>query len=140
MGHFGGFMAVHFLFVYTLFVKGVTGSDSGGDLREVAALFVSLWPALAALFVSHAYSFFVNFLGRKEYRGRTMGDQMSEPYGRIVFMHLVLIFGGFLVMLLGDPAPVLILVIVLKIWFDLRAHQKQRRPKRSTTPETAAST
>ena len=39
---------------------------------------------------------------------------------------LTLASGGFLVLLLGDPAPVLILVIVLKIGFDLRAHRKQR--------------
>jgi hypothetical protein len=121
LGHFGGFMAV------------------GGDLSEVAGLFVSLWPALLALFVSHAYSFFVNFLGRREYRGRTIGDQMSEPYARIIFMHLVLIFGGFLVLLLGDPMPVLVLVIVLKIWMDLRAHRKQRMRKKATAPESGAS-
>jgi hypothetical protein len=126
IGHFGGFMAVHFLFIYTLFVKGIQGSDSGGDLTEVAGLFIALWPALLALFLSHGYSFFANFLGRKEYRGRTAGDQMSEPYSRIVFMHLVLIFGGGLTLLLGGPTPVLLLVIAAKIWFDLRAHLKQR--------------
>jgi hypothetical protein len=139
LGHFGGFMAVHFLFVYSLFVKGITGSDSGGDLGEVMQLFVSLWPALAALFVSHAYSFFANFIGRREYRGRTISDQMSEPYARIVFMHLVLIFGGFGVLLLGDPVPILVVVIVLKIWMDLRAHRKQRARRRTTVPENGAS-
>jgi hypothetical protein len=139
LAHFGGFMSVHFLFIYTLFVKGVTGSDSGGDLGEVWQLFVSLWPALAALFVSHAYSFFANFIGRREYRSRTVSDQMSEPYARIVFMHLILIFGGFLALALGDPTPVLIVVIVLKIWFDLRAHRKERSRKRASAPENAAS-
>jgi hypothetical protein len=57
LGHFGGFMAIHFLFIYTIFVKGPQGmSDSGGDLADVAQLFVNLWPALLALFISHAYS------------------------------------------------------------------------------------
>ena len=54
---------------------------------------------------------------------------MGEPYARIVFMHLALIFGGFLTLLLGSPTPVLLLVIGAKIWFDLRAHLRQRRPK-----------
>ena len=127
LGHFGGFMAVHFLFIYTIFIEGFGkgGSVSSGDLSEVAALFVSLWPALLALFVSHGYSFFANFIGRGEYHKRTVGNQMSEPYGRIVFMHLVLIFGGGLSLALGDPAPVLLIVIALKIVFDLRAHLKQ---------------
>jgi hypothetical protein len=128
-GHFGGFMAVHFLFVYGIFVEGMQDGGSGGDLAEVAALFVALWPALLALFLSHGYSFFANFLGRREYRDRTVKDQMAEPYTRIVFMHLVLIFGGGLALILGGPTPVLLLVIGAKIWFDLRAHLKQRRSK-----------
>jgi hypothetical protein len=128
-GHFGGFMAVHFLFIYGIFVEGMQDGGSGGDLAEVGQLFFDLWPALLALFLSHGYSFFVNFLGRQEYRGRTVGDQMGEPYSRIVFMHLVLIFGGGLTLILGGPTPVLLLVIGAKIWFDLRAHLKERAKK-----------
>jgi len=127
LGHFGGFMAVHFLFIYTFFVVGVHNDmDSGGNLSDVAQLFIHLWPALIALFASHAYSFFKNFLGRHEYRGRDLSKQMGEPYSRIVFMHLVLIFGGGLSLFLGEPAPVLILVIGLKVYFDIKAHLKQR--------------
>jgi hypothetical protein len=126
IGHFGGFMAVHFLFIYTLFVKGLEGGESSaGNLDEVAQLFVNLWPALLALFLSHAFSFYRNFLGRNEYRGRTMRKQMSEPYSRIIFMHLVIIFGGGLSLFLGEPAPVLLIVIGLKIIFDVKAHLKE---------------
>jgi len=125
VGHFGGFMAIHFLFLYTIFVKPQSGMVAGDDLADVAQLFVTLWPALAALFISHAFSFYKNFLGRKEYRGRTVNQQMTEPYSRIIFMHMVLIFGGGLTMVLGNPAPVLLLVIGLKIYFDVKAHLKQ---------------
>jgi hypothetical protein len=51
---------------------------------------------------------------------------MSEPYGRIVFMHLVLIFGGAVTMFLGESTPVLLVVIGLKIGFDIKAHLKER--------------
>ena len=126
IGHFGGFMAVHFLFIYTIFVEpSQSGGSSGGDLAQVAALFTGLWPALLALFASHAFSFFANFMGRREYVGRKVNDQMGEPYGRIIFMHLVLIFGGGLAMVLGTPAPVILIVIALKIFFDVKAHLKQ---------------
>jgi hypothetical protein len=124
--HFGGFMAVHFMFIYTIFIQQFqAGGESAGELAEVALLFTSLWPALAALFISHAYSFVSNFLGRKEYRGKTVNDQMSEPYGRIMFMQLVLIIGGGLTMALGSPVPVLLIMIALKIFFDVKAHLKQ---------------
>lgn len=125
VGHFGAFMAVHFLFIYGIFVQGMQ-DNSGGDLTEVAAMFVNLWPALAVLFASHAFSFIANFLGRKEYRGRSVQTQMSEPYSRIILMHLVLILGGGLTLVLGEAMPVLFLVIVLKIVADVKAHLKQR--------------
>jgi hypothetical protein len=64
-------------------------------------------------------------MGRREYVGRKVNDQMGEPYGRIIFMHLVLIFGGGLAMVLGTPAPVILIVIALKIFFDVKAHLKQ---------------
>ena len=131
IGHFGGFMAVHFLFIYTLFVRGLQGGESSaGNLDEVAQLFVNLWPALLALFLSHAFSFYHNFLGRNEYRGRTVSKQMSEPYSRIIFMHLVIIFGGGLSLFLGEPAPVLLIVIGLKIVFDVKAHLKEHDGRR----------
>jgi len=125
-GHFGGFMAVHFLFLNILFIQGFDG-NGGGELAEVTQMFAGLWPALALLFFSHAFSYFRNFLGRKEHLGRTIRTQMSEPYQRIVFMHLVLIFGGGLSLVLGESTPVLMLVIVIKIWVDVRAHLKQRQ-------------
>jgi hypothetical protein len=135
ISHFGAFMAVHFLFLYALFIEGPRGFESGHQLADVAQLFIALWPALAVLFLSHAYSFFSNFLGRAEYRGRTLGGQMSEPYSRIVFMHLVLIFGGGLTLVLGEPAPVLLIVIVLKIAADVRAHLRQRAVGRGDRKE-----
>jgi hypothetical protein len=131
-GHFGGFMAVHFLFIYTLFVRGAEGGGADGDLAGAIELFVRLWPALLALFISHGFSFFHNFLGRREYRGRSVNQQMTEPYGRIVFMHLVLIFGGGLTLILGGPMLVLLAVIILKILFDVKAHLREhRRPRLS---------
>ena len=125
VGHFGAFMSVHFLFIYGIFIQGVQ-DNSGGDLSEVMQMFTDLWPALAILFASHAFSFFHNFLGRKEYLGRGVQTQMAEPYRRIVFMHVVVILGGGLTLVLGKPTPVLLLVIALKIYFDVKAHLKQR--------------
>ena len=135
VGHFGGFMAVHFLFLYTIFIEGALSDPaSSGNLEQVAGLFLELWPALAALFLSHCYSFFRNFIGRREYLGRTLQNQMSEPYSRIIFMHMVLIFGGGLALVLGEPTPVLVIVIGLKILFDVRAHLKQREPRGNRSP------
>jgi len=129
-GHYGGFMTVHFLFVYAFFIRGF--ESTGSDLPVLAVLadiFVPLWPALLALLVGHGVSFYINFLGRREFEGRNVGQQMSEPYKRLVILHVTIIFGGWLIRLLKTPVPALILLIVLKTVVDLRAHRKEHRGK-----------
>ena len=96
-----------------------------GDLREAANLFVTLWPALAALFISHGVSFVTNFIGNKEYHYKTVREQMTAPYSRISLMHVTLIVGGFITMILRDPMPVLLIFMVAKIIIDVRSHMKE---------------
>jgi hypothetical protein len=131
-GHYGGFMAGHFLFVYYLFVRGweTTGPETGAQ-AALTDLFVPLWPALLALLVSHGVSFYTNFLGRKEYVGRKVQEQMAEPYKRIIVMHVTIIFGGWMILLLRSPVPALILLIALKTAVDLRAHRREHGDKAS---------
>jgi hypothetical protein len=126
-GHFGGFMSIHFLFIYLMFVRGfgAKGPDSGA-FEALTHLFVPLWPALLALFLSHGISFAMNFIARREYESATVQRLMTAPYGRIVLMHLTLIFGGWVVALLHDPMPALVMLIVLKVVADLRGHYGER--------------
>jgi hypothetical protein len=53
---------------------------------------------------------------------------MGEPYSRIIFMQFVLILGGGLSMIIGQTGPVLLAVIALKIYFDVKAHIKEHAP------------
>jgi hypothetical protein len=127
VGHFGGFMAVHFLFIYEMFVRGINARGPGpGAIEALSHLFTPLWPALLALFVSHGISFVLNFLARREYQRTTVSRLMAAPYGRIVMMQFTLIFGGWVVMWLKNPLPALVLLIVLKVAADLRAHFGER--------------
>ena len=135
-GHYGGFMAGHFLFIYEIFVRGSYARGSApGAVEALTQLFLPLWPALLALFVSHGISFTMNFIGRREYRHTTVSRLMAAPYGRIVLMHVTLIFGGWVVMLLENPLPALVLLIVLKVAADLRAHYGERRVKAVAAPK-----
>lgn len=141
LGHYGAFMAIHFMLVYYMFVRGFSAGPEPGASAALAALFVPLWPALLAMVVSHGVSFFYNFLGRREYVGRTMNQQTVEPYQRMALLQVSLIFGAWPVLLMGQPLPGLLLLVALKIVMDLRAHFKERggqpkkeRPERKRPP------
>jgi|GEM_PF-218785 len=136
LGHFGGFMVGHLLFIYALFLTGPDSTDP--SVSQVFTDFVVLWPALLGLTVSHAISFRMNFLGRQEYQNRTVNDQMSAPYKRIIIMHMTIIFGGFLTMAFETPLLALVLLIVLKILVDVKAHVSEHR--RNPLPKSGSPT
>lgn len=142
LGHFGGFMAGHFFFIYALFIEGLetdgtvaAGADAG-VLGTMSDIFGPLYPALLALFLSHGVSFFTNFLWRREYAGRDPSEQMKEPYKRIAVMHISIIFGGWFILALGTPAWALVLLVVLKTGVDLAAHRKEHGARDSGPRET----
>jgi hypothetical protein len=116
--HYGGFTLGHGVFVFALFGSMVLGPNLGLNLSGI--LF-----GVLGLFISHGFSFFDNFLGKKEYLQISPQSAFISPYGRIVVMHLTILFGAFLVVIFRAPIMVLVLLIVLKIGLDIGAHQKE---------------
>ena len=124
IGHFGGFMAGHFLLIYGLFLRN-TSLQAMGPGDALRAMFIPIWGSIAVLFISHGVSFYTNFLGEREYEGATIKGLMTAPYQRIILMHLTLIFGGWIIMLLGMPAGALGVLLLLKTAADLQAHRTE---------------
>jgi hypothetical protein len=107
--HYGIFMAVHGVFLYTFF--------------RVPRLPLVQWLLTTLLlFTSHGVSYLVYFLGRGEYRAISPSQQMARPYGRIVLMHITIILGGVLLQTLHGPTVLLALLVGIKIMVDLIAH------------------
>lgn len=131
IGHFGGFMAGHFLLIYGLFLRGNTGAWAPGAAAELSAIFNPIWTSIAALFISHGISFYTNFLQQREYDGATVSGLMTAPYSRVMVMHLTLIFGGWIILLIGMPTGALVVLLVLKTLLDLRAHRREHAPIRA---------
>jgi hypothetical protein len=126
LGHFGGFMAMHFLFIYLLFIRGLHAAGPEPGVRDaLLRIFVPLWIPLAALAISHGVSFVSNFLGRREYERTRVQALMAAPYSRIMVMQFTVIFGGWVVLLLKNPVPALALLVLIKTAMDLRAHRRE---------------
>jgi hypothetical protein len=130
--HYGVFTAVHGVFVIFLFGM-LGGFIKPGDFTsgpfDVFGIMgkLQLWWSVLALAVSHAVSFGVNYVGNGEYKKSNVVLLMLQPYGRVVIMHITVLFGGFLVILFGSPIIGLILLIFLKTFIDILAHLRQHR-------------
>ena len=129
--HYGMFTAVHGLFVLELFgpepVKKMVHSpfESGPYLYAIEHGHFSYM--LAFLIFSHTFSFVTNYIMKEEYETTTLQRLMSAPYGRVVVLHLTVLFGGFLLLWLGSPLAGLVLLLGLKIVFDVLAHAREHR-------------
>lgn len=124
VGHYGAFMVAHLLFIYVLFF-GELGGEVEINRTQVFDDLEALWPALLGLLISHGLSYYINFVKTNKRMWRSMTVQMREPYRRIMIMHITLILGGFLVINFGTGVGALMLLLLLKIAADLRAHLAQ---------------
>ena len=122
--HYGAFCYGHLSLVVAIFGDGEIG------LRAVSALAGmsqgSFWISVAAIFASHLFSFFTNYIGAGEYRRTSLFLLMQRPYGRIMVMQASIIFGAGLVTWLGTQLPMLLVLIVVKTAVDIRMHEKER--------------
>ena len=125
--HYGMFTLVHGIFVFAVFGSFITPipplTEESSILARIGGLDL-LW-GVVPLLISHTYSLIANYIGLGEYRTTSLSTLMTQPYERVVILHLVIIFGGILVSFLGAPVAGLVLLIVLKTAFDVRAHLKQ---------------
>ncbi len=136
--HYGGFMAVHGIFL-GVFLSGF--QDAAGDpfsfsfVREILphttdpmTITKSGFMAVIGLFISHLFSFILNFLMNKRKYETSLPGQMIRPYKRIVIMHLTIILGAFIFLGLGrNSIFIAILWIFIKICADIYALSKDLR-------------
>jgi len=125
--HYGAFCMGHGVFLASFFPAGPDGSrDLAGVLRSMffdrAALI-----AITGIVLSHAYSYFHNYIGRGEYLRANMQQMMFRPYKRIVVTHLFIFAGAFALQVLGSPVAALLAFIGLKISIDGYAHLQERK-------------
>jgi Family of unknown function (DUF6498) len=126
--HYGMFTFIHGVLVVALFGGGLRSGVGFPTLEkfwQIAHENYLGW-AILGLAVSRGISFVTNYLGNGEYQRANLQQLMAQPYGRIVVLHLTILFGGFLMMALHSPVWGLLLLVGLKIVLDLRGHLAER--------------
>ncbi|HEY6807960.1 MAG TPA: DUF6498-containing protein [Gemmatimonadales bacterium] len=126
--HYGIFTLVHGMFVVTLF---------GGHQYDRANLFsvsgmlhvvrtAGIGYAVAFLVVSHGFSFIHNYIASGEYLRVDLKGLMTQPYARIVVLHITTLIGGALATAAGAPLMAVVVLVLLKTAVDLQAHLAER--------------
>ena len=125
--HYGMFTLVHGVALRAIFLDGpgvplFESVQANFQLMEQAGL----WWACAALVISHGFSFFSNFVRLNGEAPLSTRALMMAPYSRVMVLHACVVLGAFLVELLETPVAGLVVLIVMKIGMDIRAHNRQR--------------
>jgi hypothetical protein len=120
--HYGIFVFMCFGMIHMLAMR-----EMGRDFAAGSYYLGFLLP-IAVLAVTHGVSFRVNFLGKREYIGRTGEQQMFKPYGRVLLMALTVFIGIGLVMVTNLPAAAAVLFVPAKLLADLHAHFRDHKP------------
>jgi len=128
--HYGLFCFGHLSAITSIF-SDATGTATAWQYFFAVPLAVAwkspLWLGIAAITASHFFSFFANFIAGGEYRRTTVTELMRRPYGRIIVLHVAIIFGAALIQWLGSPVMMLVVLIAAKIALDLRLHLAERK-------------
>lgn len=129
--HYGGFWIGHGFFVFFIVgfaSRGLFGFLSGFDPLGNASRDPQILLIALLLLLSHGTSFLINYVGRREYLNTTPYRQMFQPYGRLVILHVTIIFGAFAVIALGQPAVLVAILVIFKtaadLFFHLREHAR----------------
>lgn len=124
--HYGMFCYGHGAFIFSMFSDGSMNNGARDSAVATELLTGGMLLAIGLLASSHLFSFFRNFLGDGEYKRTHAATLMMRPYGRIVALHITIIFGAFLTTALGSPLGLLVILMVLKTLVDLAMHQSER--------------
>ncbi len=140
--HYGFFCMVHGMFVFALLgnqdlpLETSEGGNFAGPLSglgDMIGMILSgpgLWAAIA-LVISHLGSFWMNYLGKGEFRWASAITLMVTPYGRIVILHMAIIIGGFLIATCGSPVLLMAILVIgktiLDVFFHKRSHKKMAK-------------
>jgi hypothetical protein len=115
--HYGAFCAGHGFFAVILVGGALQGHD---PFEAVQGIWNDRWNYVAPLLAMTAFHLaaLVQWLRAGAWKTTSIDKQMVEPYRRIVVMHMTILFGGALVVMLGQPAAAVALLAVLKTLFE----------------------
>jgi len=131
--HYGAFAVGHGTLILELFDDHGGGFTNAFFVTELPRLVFYVlrqhglfWAALA-LFISHAVTFYTEFLGPRRHEGLNPAKLLFAPYKRVVLLHGLLLVGALVIQAFGSKVLLLALMVLVKIAIDLGGHLREHR-------------
>ena len=134
--HYNFFILIQSIFVIVLIGGDSTdsmGPDIGQGFHNLFSLFSyrDFKVAVLLIVISHGIAVYKNFIKPKLYKHADLEKLMMEPYKRIFVQQFMAIGGAIIAMMLQAPMGFLIILILMKTFFDLRAYHKTHDSKKA---------
>ncbi|MFA6602657.1 MAG: DUF6498-containing protein [Candidatus Shapirobacteria bacterium] len=131
LAHFGGFCLGHGVFILILLFGPTPGRDGQMNLEEVRFWEIlpyvrTLTLAFGAAFMSHAFSYWQNYIGREEYTRSTLDQLFWQPYFRVIVVHLTIFGVYFLSGFMENAQAGAVALVFIKTIVDTAAHLAER--------------
>lgn len=133
--HYGLFCFVHGVFVFAMFTMSDlihTGVDPEPDSFELVPRVIGtletdngLFWGVVALMIVQSAAFAIVYVGGRRWLEVQPIQQMFEPYGRIVVLHMTIFIATIPVLALGQPFVAVLVLALLKSGLELGLPQFQ---------------
>jgi len=133
--HYGAFIAGHGFIILALFSGSKSLFPQEGQwvfpliflqllINVVKNLYMiipySMFLPLSAMVISHGITFVSKYILKKKYLSTDPRQLMNWPYPKIIFMHITIIAGAFLLMLMNSPVALIVALVVVKTIIDVK--------------------
>lgn len=114
--HYGMFTLIHGIFVSVL-VSGIFLTPSAVHTESSVDIFalLSLWAIASAVQIFRSIV--------QPAPTSTITRQFSEPYKRIIPLHVAIVLGAFAMIVFNLPSSAAIILIVIKLFFDVKNYR-----------------
>lgn len=109
---FGVCIAVYFAFILPIFYPD----------NSYTIPYEWIYLTTLGFFISHGLSYFLNYLGKGEYKITAVDELFIRPFGRLIVMHVSMFLGGGLFFIFGSPSIGVAALVLIKTLVDLIAH------------------
>ncbi len=117
------------LIIYLFFIIAIFGPGKFMMTQEhlTPIPFKESFIPLISFFISHGISYKFNYINKEEFKKEDVNKKLGNLFKRFLPMHIAVFFAALLGIYFGQPKYALIIFVLIKTAFDLKAHIKEHR-------------